>query len=345
MKRFTINTLAVLGLATAIWDGGDALATEPKSYPDIDPFGYVQFTGTFGSNATPHRFGFDRVRLGVKGDIDEKIGFRVMLELLKLDRPAKSDTAVEGLLDALLSYKVMPGLKVSAGQFKTPFGMEYNSSAAKLDVIGFGMSTNVTLDRGVGLMASGRNLADSGIGYDLGLFNAGTRGDGTSYTAGTLGRDDMVAGRLLFDGLGKALHLEAGGAHAAVTGGSAYQAAYAGLEMRYEPLEIKAEYLQGRQGTRKTTVVYGQLLATVMEYFELVGKWERSRLTDTGVALTADNIIAGINAALDPAKPQRARLQLNYIAARRDANALGTLVGFKKGYLDNQVKLLLQAAF
>jgi len=344
MKRHSINAAAILWLTASSWVAPGASATE-ATYPNVRPFGYIQFSGTSGSGTTPHQFAFDKVRLGVKGEIDERIGYRVMLELLKLNSPAKGDTTVDGLLDALLSYRVLPGLKLAAGQFKTPFGMEYNSSAAKLDVIGFGMSTNVTMDRGLGLMASGRNVEDSGVGYDLGVFNAGTRETGTSYTAGTLGRDDMVAGRVLLDGFDKAAHLEAGGVHAAVTGGQPYRAGYAGLRLRYAPFEVKAEYLIGKQGSRKTSVVYGQLLTSFAEHYELVGKWERTLYSDTGVKRSASNMIVGLNAALYPEKPQRARLQINYVAARQDANRLGTLVGFKKGCRDNQFRLMLQAGF
>ena len=323
----------------------DKKQVDAPLYPSVKLFGYTQFGATFGSAATPHQFAFDRVRLGAKGNINEKIGYRVMLELLKLNSPARGNTTAEGLLDAMLTYKVMPGMKLSAGQFKTPFSMAYTTSASKLDVIGFGMATNVSLDRAVGLMASGRNLLDSGLGYDIGIFNAGTRATGTSYSAGTLGHDDMVTGRLLFDGFNKGVHLEAGAVHAGVTGGLAYAAGFTALRLRYQPLEVKAEYLQGRQGTRRTTVVYGQLLATVLEHYELVGKWERTHLTDTGVNLTADNLILGINVALYPDKPQRARMQLNYVIASRDAKSLGTLVGFRKGYTDNQFKLQIQAGF
>lgn len=330
---------------TADKETADEQQADGALYPSVKLFGYTQFGATFGSAITPHQFAFDRVRLGMKGDINEKIGYRVMLELLKLNSPARGNTTVEGLLDAMLTYKVMPGMKLSAGQFKTPFSMAYTTPASKLDVIGFGMATNVSLDRAVGLMASGRDVVGSGLGYDIGLFNAGTRATGTSYSAGTLGHDDMVVGRLLFDGFGKALHLEAGAAHAGVTGGSAYAAGFTALRLRVKPLEVKAEYLQGRQGTRKTTVVYAQLLATVLDHYELVGKWERTHLTDTGVTLTADNLILGINAALYPDKPQRARIQLNYVIAGRDAKSLGTLVGFRKGFTDNQFKLLIQAGF
>lgn len=318
---------------------------DPASGPSVKLFGYTQFGATVGSANTRPPFAFDRVRLGVQGVINERIGYRMMVEMLKLDKPAKANTTVEGLLDALLTCKLAPALKLTAGQFKTPFSMAYNTSASKLDVIGFGMATNVSLDRGVGLMASGRNVAASGIGYDIGLFNAGTRADATAYSAGRLGRDDMVVGRLLFDGLGNALHLEAGAAHAGVKNGSPYTAGYAAMRLHLKPVELKSEWLQGKQGTRKTVVVYGQLLATVLQHYEMVGKWERSRLTDTATQLTADNLIIGINAALYADKPQRARLQLNYVIAGRDAKSLGTPVGFRKGYVDNQVKLLLQAGF
>jgi len=91
--------------------------------------------------------------------------------------------------------------------------------------------------------------------------------------------------------------------------------------------------------------VYGQLLVTVMQHYELVGKWERTRYTNAATRLTADNLILGINAALFPDKPKRARLQLDYVIATQDASLLGTQVGFKKGVKDNQVALLLQAGF
>ncbi len=341
MKRFSIPALIILW--GAVMSPADAIATE--TLPDIKPFGYVQYTGRSGTGATARQFGFDRVRLGVKGGIAAHIGYRVMLELLKLNQPAKSDTTVEGLLDAELTYTLMPQLKISAGQFKTPFSMDYTTSASKLDVIGFGMATNVSLDRGLGAMLSGRNVAVHGLGYDVGIFNAGTRADGTSYTAGTLGRDDTYIGRLLFDGMRGGVHMEAGGAYSGVKGGSAYRAGYAGLRLRYAPAEVKAEYLQGRQGSRRTTVIYGQILVSFLEHYEAVGKWERTRYTNAATRLTADNLILGINAALFPDKPKRARLQLDYVIATQDASLLGTQVGFKKGVKDNQVALLLQAGF
>jgi len=268
-----------------------------------------------------------------------------MLEMLKLNSTVKGDTTVSGLLDAVFSYELMPALKISAGQFKTPFSMAYNTSRVRLDTIGFGMAANVSLGRSVGLMVSGRHVADSGLGYDVGVFKADTRATGTSFTTSTRAHDDMVSGRVLFDGFNKALHLEAGSARAGVTGGSPYVAGYAALRLRYKPLEMKAEYLQGMQGARETAVIYGQLLVTVLKHYELVGKWERTRFSNTGVALTADNLTFGLNAALYPETPRKARLQLNYVLASRDAARLGSLVGFKKGHTDNQVRLLLQAGF
>lgn len=325
--------------------GTPAVDANRAEVPSVRLFGYTQFGASFGTATTPHQFAFDRVRLGAKGMIDDRIGYRVMVELLKLNKPARADTTVEGLLDAVIDWRATDWLKLSAGQFKTPFSMAYTTSAAKLDVIGFGMATNVSLDRGVGLMASGRNLGGLGLGYDAGIFNAGTRADGTAFTAGTLGHDDALVGRLLYDGFGKRLHLEGGVADASVSGGGAYRAFYAGVRLRYHPLELKGGWLQGSQGGRRTRVFYGQLLATLARHYELVGRWERTRYRNGGTTLTADNLIAGINAALYPDKPQQVRLQLNYIAARKDSASLGTQVGFRKGYPDSQVRLELQAGF
>jgi len=345
MKRSMIIGLAGLGLAILAWSATDASAAE-AAYPDANLFGYMQYTGRFGS-AMPPQYGFDRVRLGVDGNINARIGYRVMLELLDLNKPANPNTTDErqGLLDAILTYSFMPALKLSVGQFKTPFSMDYNTPASKLDVVGFGMSSNVSLNRSTGVMLSGRDVADTGIGYDIGAFNAVTRADGTSYTAGTSVHDYAYIGRVMYDGFGKALHLEGGGAHVPVTGGPLYLALYSAVRLRYRPLEFKAEWLQGRQGARTTTMLYGQILGTLTPKLELVGKWERTRYGNAATHLTADNWIFGLNAAFYPEKPQRVRLQINYVIASKDARSLGTLVGFEKGYKDDQLVVMLQAGF
>ncbi|OIP99641.1 MAG: hypothetical protein AUK35_07205 [Zetaproteobacteria bacterium CG2_30_46_52] len=100
---------------------------EEATYPSVKLFGYTQFGASFGRGVTPHQFAFDRVRLGARGAIDARIGYRLMVELLKLDKPAKSHTTVEGLLDAVLSWQTTDWLKLSAGQFKTPFSTEAGS--------------------------------------------------------------------------------------------------------------------------------------------------------------------------------------------------------------------------
>lgn len=345
MKTIYKPFIIAVSLATSPLHVLDVQAADTAAYPNVQPFGYMQYTARSGAASTGHQFGFDRVRLGVKGDIDERIGYRMMLELLKLNSPAKSNTTVEGLLDAMLTYQLVPALKLSAGQFKTPFSMEYNTSASKLDVIGFGMATNVSLDRGMGMMVSGRKVLDTGLGYDVGVFNVGTRADATAYTAGTLGRDDVFIGRMLFDSQNHAVHLESGAARASVSGGSAYAAAYAGVHLSYSPVQVKAEFLKGKQGARSTTVMYGQLLGELTEQIELVGKWERTRFSDVAIRRTATNLTFGLNFALYPDKPQRVRLQMNYVRASGDAKALGAQVGFRKGIKDNQFALMLQAGF
>ncbi|OIO53755.1 MAG: hypothetical protein AUJ55_13165 [Proteobacteria bacterium CG1_02_64_396] len=319
------------------------LADEIPTYPSVKMFGYTQFTGTFASAATPHQFGFDRVRFGAKGKIEEGIDYRMLVEMLKTDQPTKANTTNEALLDAQLAYTFAPAAKVTVGQGKTPFGMEFNTSAAKLDVIGFGMSGNVVFDRGLGVMVSGRKIA-GGLGYDLGIYNAGGRGDGTSYSAGTLGNDDLVVGRLLFD-LEKTLHVEGGVGQATVTGGGTYSASYAAVKTAFDPIEIKVEWDRGVQGGRTTTVMYAQVLGKVAEQVEAVAKWEQTKRSGTGSDLTATNTTLACNFALDPSHADRVRIQAAYVWVGGDAASIGSVVGFKKGVKDDLFKVLVQAGF
>jgi hypothetical protein len=344
-KRPIIKTLSAILLAT-LWTHS-AIAAESNG-PSIKPFGFAQFTGTFGSGDKNKSYDFDRVRLGVKGEIDEKIDYVLLLELMKMNAAKKANTTVGGIQDAKMSYTFSPEFKLTAGQFKTPFSMEFNTAATKLDVINFGMAGNVMLNRAIGFMASGRNITGSGLSYDLGMFNAGSRGAATAYNTGTLGKDDLFSGRILFDGMNKMLHVEVGQANETVKGADTYAATYAGTRIDLEVAKVSAEWLRGKQGTRTTKVYYGQLLVPVTNQIEAVAKWEKTAYADGATKLNATNLIVGFNAAIYPNDPKRARLQFNFISTGKDSKSIGvpgSPVGFKKGYTDNQAKLLLQTAF
>ncbi|MBF0281480.1 MAG: hypothetical protein HQM07_02780 [Zetaproteobacteria bacterium] len=353
MTSNTSRNLRALGIALSSSLAMVATTTAEASEPNIKPFGFTQFTGTFGSKTVQKNYNFDRVRFGVKGSIDENISYFLQLELNNPTTTPNSNTSGNLIQDAKISYTFLPELKLSVGQFKAPFSMEYNTAASNLDVINYGMVGNVIPNRGIGLMVSGKNIAGTGLGYDMGMFNAGARGDTVAYTSSKLGKDELFSGRITLDTLNDMVHVEAGqmletnSANTAAKGN--YAAIYAAAHLDFDVASVKAEWMQGKQFSRKTTVYYTQLLLPLSEQIDFVTKWEQTFYKDAPAVknLKANNAIFGFNAAIYPENPARARMQFNYVIATKDANQLNgsTLAGFKKGYADRQAKLLLQVGF
>ena len=128
-----------------------------------------------GDNLNKSSFYFNRLRLGVMGSIPYDFSYYAIAELSpKLDGPY--------ILDAFITYnRLGPWAKISAGQFKNPFGLELNTPCHKLHTIDRSEVVNNLAGpfRDFGLMISGgtdslslfgsktKNL----LGYQVAILN------------------------------------------------------------------------------------------------------------------------------------------------------------------------------
>jgi len=144
-------------------------------------FGYAQVTAESG-NGLGHsandeknglRFGADRVRLGYKLSLG-KVFSKLQLDFNKTDSSSNPGQLDEIIKDAVVGYKFDRAASFKIGQFKTPVGMDFNTSGAKLDITKRGMEKKLVLERSAGAMLSGRKIGGV-FGYDVGIFNPATR--------------------------------------------------------------------------------------------------------------------------------------------------------------------------
>jgi hypothetical protein len=108
-------------------------------------------------------FDVRRARLGLSGSIASDWSYKFVVDF----------TASGGNLirDAKLAYKPLDWMRLTFGQQKIPFSYEKNTSAKKLDaIVSPQVTSNLTTDRDIGLMADGKVLDDK-IYYAVGVFN------------------------------------------------------------------------------------------------------------------------------------------------------------------------------
>jgi phosphate-selective porin OprO/OprP len=108
-----------------------------------------------------------RLRVGLEGKW-KRLSFELSLD----PRSDRNDDPSEGahhLKDAYVEVRVKKGLRVRAGHFKLPFGVELQASAAKTDFIERSQLANsVNLSRDFGVMASGS--VGKRVDYAAGVF-------------------------------------------------------------------------------------------------------------------------------------------------------------------------------
>jgi hypothetical protein len=137
-------------------------------------YGQVRYTLTDadgGTNASG--FTVKRARLGFKGNAHgPDLTYRLYLNVYS----GKADASV-GLFDLFADYRFGPRLALKGGQYKVPYAVQWNVSAAGLQFVERGaVDGYFRLDRDTGVTAHGR-LGD-GLAYDVGVYN----GEGTNKT-------------------------------------------------------------------------------------------------------------------------------------------------------------------
>ena len=141
--------------------------------------------------------------------------------------------------DIEVGYKFSNAASLKIGQFKTPMGMDFNTSGKKLDITKRGMEKGLVLERAVGVMLSGRKM--NGFGYDIGIFNPAARSSADA--KGTRGNDNSIVGRLMYDKDG--LHVEGsiGTDQTSTAGMSDYDVWDIALSQKSGPWTFKTEYI------------------------------------------------------------------------------------------------------
>lgn len=326
-------------------------------------FGYSQITaqmgkGKQGNEADGLLFGADRIRLGYKIKQGNAWG-KLQFDLNKTDS-SNVIGVPEIIKDAVVGYKLDDAANVSAGLFKTPVGMDFNTSGKKLDITKRGMEKKLVLERAAGLMVSGRKIG-GGFGYDVGVFNPTDRS--SAVKGGEAGKDSAYAARVMYD-MDKMLHVEASygkSAKAAAVDntqpsgkrgmGEDYSVYDLGAAYKMDAFTVKAEYIAGKnvQGTTdKENVWYLHGGFAINPMTEVVLRhYQASSKPDGGTDTKLGNTYVGANFFL--AEKNNARIQLNYVFASGDkGNSAGTTKaynGIAGGYTDNILLAQFQVGF
>jgi phosphate-selective porin OprO/OprP len=132
--------------------------------------GYVQSDGRFFPGDRDERgvdtFALRRVRPIVEATMYRMFDVRIMPDF------GGGTTALQ---DAYIEARLRPALRIRAGKFKPPFGLERLMSATDLPFVERALPTSLAPNRDLGLMVHG-DLAGGTLAYALGAFNGVTDG-------------------------------------------------------------------------------------------------------------------------------------------------------------------------
>ncbi|NOX25795.1 MAG: porin [Deltaproteobacteria bacterium] len=332
-------------------------------------FGFSQITAQSGnglaSSATDKRdglrFGADRVRLGYKLSMN-KVFSKLQIDFVKSDGTHKQGQLSNVIKDADVGYKFNKTFSVKVGEFKTPVGMDFNTSGAKLDITKRGMEKALVLERSLGAMLSGRKIGGI-FGYDIGIFNPATRASKVVDNAssnkiyGVAGHDYAYAVRGMADW--QSLHAElsygvseeaAGDSYAVGTADKDYSVWDVAASYKLDVMTLKGEYIAGSniKGVNNSdeSVWYLHAGYRFLPMLEGVIRHYQAHYSPvTGVSTDLGNTYLGLNIFLNPKVKHAARIQLNYVIASGDDGFGGTYGGITKGYMNNVILAQFQLAF
>ncbi len=350
MKKSIISLAVAAGL----------VASMPAQAGDIKVkwFGFAQITAAQGDgldpgtkDATGPVFGADRVRFGFKIK-DGKVfgGLQADLNRKHESTAAKDGTLPEIIKDAFGGYKFNDAASIKVGQFKTPVGMDFNTSGKKLDITKRSMEKGLVLERAAGGMLSGRKIAN-GFGYDL--FYGNVSGRSAAYGGSKDNTDASYAFRVMYD-MGKMFHIEGsyGVTTDSTTGSEDYSVFDVAAKFKSGPHTVKGEYIAGSnvKNTKDSdeNVWYLHYGFMVTKKIELLARHYQASSDKAGLDSTSmSNTYLGANFFLGSNKTN-GRVQLNYVIASGDNDVNGTTVYngvAAKGYYDDVLLAQYQVSF
>jgi phosphate-selective porin len=203
MRKFLFTVLIAFALGSLnAWSQGCMEPSSTSTGPQV--IGYLQaenittFLGSdaTGNDLTKNSFAFRRARVGVTGTIPYNFTYYLMTEL-------SPTFGGPHILDAFLTWKAAgPYLKVSAGQFKSPFGLELSTPCQSLYTIDRSLVVNELAfpfrDQGIMLSGGTDSLQIFGIekpnilSYSLAITN------GTGMNVADNNKTKDIIGRVVF---------------------------------------------------------------------------------------------------------------------------------------------------
>jgi hypothetical protein len=330
--------LAALLMATACRASAD-------SAPVVDWFAYAQLTAEHSDD--DFEFGADRVRAGF-GISADRVSGRLQLDFNAGDLDTRPPGTLPNLIkDVFVEYRMHEQAAVRLGQFKMPLGMDFLLAGHSLDITKRGMEKALVLERGLGMMLSGRRLP-GGFGYDVGIFNPAGRASATAHTGAgpddQTGKDHAWAARLQYEPV-REWHAEAAIGRSESAGGPGtadYDVVDIGIRFAQQPWTVKAEYIAGRdvrgERGRDERVWYVHFGYAVTSSTEVVVRHYQGRSEASTGNTSLGNAYFGLTHSLGGQRGFATRLQLNYVAASGDRVTWGGLSGFRDDALLLQVQ-------
>jgi phosphate-selective porin OprO and OprP len=169
--RFGLIVLAILhASAAANAQGGSSVNAGPSCFSlnstesecQLRLRGLVQLDGRyFTEDSAPDddsEWLLRRVRLSFEGQFGERISFRIMPEFAGNSQ----------LIDAWIETKLNAGLKLRAGKFKSPVGLERLQSSNDLRIVERSFVTELLPNRDIGVQLSGGGTR---LNWAVGVFN------------------------------------------------------------------------------------------------------------------------------------------------------------------------------
>ena len=339
------NKLIALAVAASV-TAGLAAPLAASAAVETKWFGFTQITAYSKSESKPNDgfvFGADRVRIGYKLK-DGNVFGKLQIDFNQTDSGPKAAVLPEIIKDAFAGYKFSSAASVKLGQFKTPLGMDFNTSGKKLDITKRGMEKKLVLERAAGAMLSGRKIA-GGFGYDIFYGNPAGRASAVG-TNGTLGKDHTTVARISYD-MGRLMHVELATGKSTVNGGTDYKATDFAMAYHRGPMTGKFEYVIGKGAknvaTAKEKVFLVHLGYQFSKKFEGVVRYYSAKDDSNSLKLT--NTYIGANVFLGSNKTN-GRLQLNYVLVGGDKKGSANVYsGTAKGYLDSAILVQYQVSF
>jgi phosphate-selective porin O/P len=345
-------------LAAAIATGLVATTMTAQAEVKVKWFGFGQITLNSLSQDDPNDgfvFGADRVRFGFKVKDGNFFG-KLQADLNRNHNSnPKNGTLPEIIKDIVVGWKFSNAAKVSLGQFKTPLGMDFNTSGKKLDITKRGMEKSLVLERTAGAMISGRKIG-GGFGYDVFYGNPAGRSAADQGPIGAdVGSETTTVVNLRYD-MGKMMHMElAYGVATGATGIEDYEVVDFGFKFKSGPSTAKFEYIDGTsvrgvKGDDETVyfIHYGHMIGKTTE---VMVRYYGATASSTGAADTdLNNTYIGVNFYTGSNKTN-GRIQLNYVLAGGDdqngtTNLSGTTYGgIAGGYTDDAILTQYQVSF